>query len=345
MTPRFGLMWPFRNPAFARVPWPEFYRQQLDLIVESEALGFHHAWLTEHHFIDDGYSPSLHTIAGAIAARTTRMRIGTCLLLLPLRDPILVAEDTATVDLLSDGRFDLGVGLGYRRGEFAAFGIPPTQRGGRMEESLEVVSRLLRGESVTFAGRYHQIRDLRISPPAAQEPQTPMWVGAIAPQGIERAARMGFHYLAGPIELIEAYDAELRRFGRDPADHLVAHHRVLYCAPTREQAWEIAARPLHHITSLYRAWNLEAGNLYGYEEAEIPSVEEMIAAQSFGYFGQNAYIGTPADVVERLEEDFSRARITDLVCAMPIAGMAPEHIRLGMRLLASEVVPHFRDQS
>jgi alkanesulfonate monooxygenase SsuD/methylene tetrahydromethanopterin reductase-like flavin-dependent oxidoreductase (luciferase family) len=339
------LLWPFRNPAFARVPWPDFYREQLELIAESEALGFDHAWLTEHHFIDDGYSPSLHTIAGAIAARTTRLRIGTCLLLLPLHDPILVAEDTATVDLLSDGRFDLGVGLGYRRAEFTAFGIPPSTRGARMEEALQIVSRLLGGESVTFAGRHHDLRDVRISPPAAQRPHPPLWVGAMAPQAIDRAARLGAHYLAGPLELVPHYDDALRRHGRDPAGHRVAHHRVLYVAPTREQAWEIAARPLHHITSLYLDWNLEAGTMPGYEGTTIPSVDEIIAAQSFSYFGQEAFIGTPADVAERLEDDCARARITDLVCAMPIAGMAPDDIRLGMRLLADEVMPRFRDRT
>ena len=345
MAPRFGLLWPFRNPAFARAPWTEFYREQLELIAESEALGFDEAWLTEHHFIDDGYSPSLHAIAGAIAARTSRLRIGTCLLLLPLRDPILVAEDTATVDLLSDGRFDLGVGLGYRRAEFAAFGILPSTRGARMEEGLEIVLGLLRGEAVTFDGRHHQLQDVRISPPAAQQPHTPVWVGALVPRAIERVARLGCHYLAGPLELIASYDEALRRHGRDPAAHRVAHHRVLYVAPTREQAWETAARPLHHATSLYRDWNLEAGNMPGYEDTTIPTAEEMIAAQSFSYFGQEAYIGTPADLIERLEEDFSQARITDLVCAMPTAGMAAADIRAGMRLLAREVIPHFRDRT
>ena len=130
MTLRFGLLWPFRNPEWARVEWDALYRSHLDLIVESERMGFDEAWLTEHHFVDDGYSPSLLPIGAAIAARTQRIRIGTFLLLLPLHNPVRVAEDTATLDLISGGRFDLGVGLGYRKGEFDDQGIPARERAG-----------------------------------------------------------------------------------------------------------------------------------------------------------------------------------------------------------------------
>ncbi|OPE45519.1 LLM class flavin-dependent oxidoreductase, partial [Mycolicibacterium diernhoferi] len=94
MNLQFGMLWPFRNPEWARVAWDDFYRCQLDLIVESEQLGFDHVWLTEHHFVDDGYSPSLFPIGAAVAARTSRIRIGTFLLLLPLHNPVRVAEDT-----------------------------------------------------------------------------------------------------------------------------------------------------------------------------------------------------------------------------------------------------------
>jgi hypothetical protein len=104
------------------------HRDELDLIADSEKLGFGHAWLTEHHLADDGYSPSLMTIAGAAVARTSRIRIGTFVVLLPLHDPITVAEDAATLDVLSNGRFDLGVGQGYVPHGFEPRGIRHSSR-------------------------------------------------------------------------------------------------------------------------------------------------------------------------------------------------------------------------
>ena len=344
MSLRFGLKWSFQNPGFARVPWEQLYRTHLDLIAESETLGYDHVWLTEHHFVDDGYSPSLHTIGAAVAARTNRIRIGTHLLLLPLHNPVRVAEDTATVDLMSAGRFDLGVGQGYRRGEFESQGISRAERGGRMEEGLTVVQRLLRGETVTFDGRFTTLRDVRISPPALQRPHPPIWVGAAMPKAVERAARMGCHFLnGGRPDSSERYDEALRVHGRDPKDYKIAAMRPVYVAPFREQAWEIAARPLHHMASCYLDWLTEGEDESGERDrTTVPSVEEIVQAQSFDFFGGEALVGTPRDVVDRLEDYVSRGRVTDIVCTLPMPGMTPEQIRLGMTLFARDVIPHFR---
>jgi alkanesulfonate monooxygenase SsuD/methylene tetrahydromethanopterin reductase-like flavin-dependent oxidoreductase (luciferase family) len=125
---KFGLIYDFRNPAPWRRPWVELYARMLDQIVEAEELGFDHVWLTEHHFVDDGYLPSIVPVAGAIAARTKRIRIGSDIMILPFQDPVRIAEDLAVVDILSGGRFDLGVGQGYRAEEFRAIGMDRRER-------------------------------------------------------------------------------------------------------------------------------------------------------------------------------------------------------------------------
>ena len=108
---RFGFMEDFRNPLKWRRPFPDFYEALLHQIERAEDLGYDHVWLTEHHFTEDGYNPSLLPTAAAIASRTTRIRIGTFILLLPYQHPVRCAEDVACVDIFSNGRFDFGASL------------------------------------------------------------------------------------------------------------------------------------------------------------------------------------------------------------------------------------------
>ena len=133
---KFGVMFDFRNPAQWRRPDPAVYRSHLDEIVRIEELGYHNVWLTEHHFVEDGYNPSVLPMAAAIAVRTSRIRIGTFVLLLPFHNPVRVAEDAICIDILSSGRFDLGVGQGYRAEEFAALNIPRAERSARLAEAI-----------------------------------------------------------------------------------------------------------------------------------------------------------------------------------------------------------------
>lgn len=345
MNLRFGLLWPFRNPSFNKVPWQDLYRKHMDLIVESEAMGYDNAWLTEHHFVDDGYSPSLLPIAAGAATRTSRIRIGTFLVLLPLHNPVRIAEDTATVDLLSNGRFDLGVGLGYRRKEFSDQGIPHTERGARLKEGIALIQRLLSDEEVTFEGKFSQLKEIRIVPPALQRPHPPIWIGAIAEKAIERAAKMGFHFqVVGPPALVEHYDACLEAAGRNPQEYNTAQLRWVHVAQSREQAWETAAQSLHYTASRYAEWFAEANDKPGDDQVTqgFPSVDDIIKAQSFDVFGEPALVGTPDDVKDMISDYIKRGRVTHLVLGMALAGLDAHHIRNSMEMFAKDVMPAFR---
>lgn len=147
---RFGLWYDFRNPVPWRQPSDRLYREILDQIAWADNNGFDDVWLSEHHFIEDGYLPSILPIAAAVAARTKEIRIISGVLLMPFHNPVRLAEDIAVVDVMSGGRLELGVGVGFKHEEFESFGVPFKERGARTNQSLEIIRRLFGGETVTF---------------------------------------------------------------------------------------------------------------------------------------------------------------------------------------------------
>jgi alkanesulfonate monooxygenase SsuD/methylene tetrahydromethanopterin reductase-like flavin-dependent oxidoreductase (luciferase family) len=345
LTLDFGLMFSFRNPPFRRVPWDDLYASELALTVDAERLGYDHVWLTEHHFVDDGYSPSLLPIAAAIAAQTERIRIGTFVLLLPLHDPVRVAEDAATVDIVSRGRFDLGMGLGYRVAEFTSMNVPREERGARLQEGAQLIQRLFTERNVSLEGRFRTVRNATLMPPPVQQPHPPIWLAARGPAALDRAARLGFHLAAvGLPQHQAAYDEALRRHGRDPRDFHVAQLRAVYVAPTREQAWAECADGFHHMLACYAQWFGEAGDLSADrgDGRPLPSAADLRRAQSADFFGEPAIIGTPDDAVAAIRDYEKRTRATHLVMGMAMPGVEPAKTRASMELFAREVMPKLR---
>jgi alkanesulfonate monooxygenase SsuD/methylene tetrahydromethanopterin reductase-like flavin-dependent oxidoreductase (luciferase family) len=212
---RFGLWYDFRNPTQWHKPVEEFYADVMDQIAWAEGLGYGSVWLTEHHFVEDAYTPSPLVLAGAIAARTERMVISTSLMLLPLHDPVRLAEDAATLSILSRGRFHLGLGLGYRAIEFEAFHRSLKNRPSLMEEGCELIRRAWAGESLKFDGKRFQLPDVRVAPVPEHPPM--LLIGAMAEPGIDRAARIADGFLATQNAHIPMYLEALARHGKDPA--------------------------------------------------------------------------------------------------------------------------------
>ena len=193
-----GVLYDLRNPPSSGISNAEVYAETLAHIEAMEGLGFDVVWLTEHHFIDDSYLPATLTMAAAVAARTERVTIGTAVLLLPLHDPLHVAEEAAVVDLLSGGRLRLGLGLGYKLQEFEVFGVDRRHRRGLMEEGVEVIRRSWADGPFTFEGRHHRYHDLDVTPKPAQRPGPEIWLAGRDPVPAERAARLGDGLIATP---------------------------------------------------------------------------------------------------------------------------------------------------
>ena len=211
--PRFGLWYDFRNPAPWRQPGDRLYREILDQIAWAEKNGFDDVWLSEHHFIDDGYLPSILPVSAAIAARTGRIRIASGVLLMPFHNPIRLAEDIATVDVISGGRFELGVGLGFKREEFAGFGVSSKERGVRTDQSLDILRRALAGETVTFKSEFFDFQNVRVTPAPIQKPCPPIWLGGFTAPALRRAVRFGdgFTVPGANREVYDRYVAEMKK--------------------------------------------------------------------------------------------------------------------------------------
>ncbi|MEY1676325.1 LLM class flavin-dependent oxidoreductase [Gordonia sp. ABKF26] len=244
----FGLWYDFRNPASdgATRGFGDFYRATLDQIAWAESIGIDSAWLTEHHFMDDGYTPSPFLLASAIGDRTTTMRIGTNLVVSPLHNPIRLAEDAATLSLLTGGRFSLGVGQGYWAPEFAAFDRRLINRPSLLEEGVEIVRRCWSGSADPFDGKRLHKPALPVTPTPEITPD--LLVGAMADPAIERAARIGDGFLSTQNAHHASYLDALERLGRPRSEGRIFAGQWTIIADDPEREWSrIGGHALYQI--------------------------------------------------------------------------------------------------
>jgi probable F420-dependent oxidoreductase len=334
MPLRFGLWYDFRNPQRWRQDWSRLYQETLEQAAWAESLGFDSVWLSEHHFTDDGYLPALFPMLAALAMRTSRLRLGTAVLLAPLYHPLRLAEDAAVVDVLSGGRLELGLAVGYRAEEFALLGVRRAERGQRTEETIEVLQAAWRARPFSYRGRCYQFEDAIVTPPPLQHPHPPIWVGGSSPAAAVRAGRHGCHFLPdadAPAELCQLYRAELQAAGHDPARFSVTIPRAIYVCDDPERGWQEVKDHYHYAASRYRQWNAAAGARVAPDPprqlGELPREDYLV--------------GTPEMVVAaigRLREAIPFDRL--IFWARP-PGLSIERSSRSLELFAQRVLPHF----
>lgn len=333
---RFGLWYDFRNPP----QWPQsserLYAQTLDQIAWGESLGFDDVWLSEHHFIEDGYLPSILPMAAAIAARTKRIRIASGVLLMPFHNPVRLAEDIAVVDLISGGRLELGVGVGFKHEEFEGFGVPFRERGARTNQSLQIIRRLLGGETVTFKSEFFDFKNIMVMPQPVQKPNPPIWLGGFTPAALRRAARYGdgFTVPGATRDVYDQYVGELRKLNR-PTDNIRFASAVwcLIVSNDPEKTFAEAADHLIYQANNYSAWLSAAG------------------LSPLSDFLRNREQLRQSGLLQVVDPDAAIKIIRDLVSNVPIThfyswslppGLPPQWAQTHMELFASKVLPAFR---
>jgi probable F420-dependent oxidoreductase len=330
----FGLWYDFRNPPAWRQPWDRLYQETLEQVAWADSLGFDSVWLSEHHFTDDGYLPALFPMLAALAMRTSRLRLGTAVLLAPLHHPLRLAEDAAVVDVLSGGRLELGLAPGYRAKEFALLGVPRAERGRRTEETIEVVQAAWRGRPFSYRGRCFQFEDAIVTPPPLQRPHPPIWVGGSSRASAERAGRHGCHFLPdrdAPAELYERYRAGLAANGHDPARFSIATTQAIYVCEDPERGWQEVKEHYRYMANRYRQW-------YAPTPAE-PATSLLTHADELRR--ENYLVGTPAMVtaaITLLRRAFPFDRL--IFWARP-PGLPIERSARSLELFAQQVLPHF----
>jgi alkanesulfonate monooxygenase SsuD/methylene tetrahydromethanopterin reductase-like flavin-dependent oxidoreductase (luciferase family) len=298
---KFGLF----GSALAKRGGPDLdssqgFREYVDYTVEAEALGYTSIFTVEHHFTGFGQVSATLNLLTWVAARTTTLRLGTAVTVLPWHNPVLLAEQAATVDLLSGGRLDFGIGKGYRHNEFAGFCIPMEEADARFEESLAVIVKAWTSDAPwSHRGKYWQFDNVVVEPPTAQKPHPPFWMGAGHPETIIKVAERGHNLLLDQFapfetigERIAIFKAAVERHGRrfDPLSVGVTRSvNVVMTAAEKEKAVEERMRARKRTEVLaQRPDGQNRASIMSY--AVTPEVAEA-----------TALYGTPDEIAEKVQ--------------------------------------------
>lgn len=333
----FGLLSAQLRPG--ETDWTRTYDETIRLAVDAERLGFSSVWTTEHHFVDDGYMPSLLVVSAALAQATSRIEIGTGVILAPLHHPLRLAEDAATVQLLAHGRLVLGLGLGWSETEFAGLGADMRRRGAAMDEVLRILPRAWTGDPFTHEGTVYDLPTLAVRPRPSHP--IPIVVGGGAEPAIRRAARHADGLFSNApfeqfLQQIRWVRDECERIGRDPSRFRWIHYSVLLPGPSRAGALTRYRDALWAMQWKYRDMEASATRPLPppAPPPPPPDVEAMIA-------GRATLVGPTDAMVDELLALQRRAGV-------PVEFVARSHLPLleyGSQLelmaeLASGVAPH-----
>lgn len=327
---------------------PERYDEIVEQVLLAEELGYHRVWLTSHHFTSFS-RPSSMVMLAYLAARTSRIRLGLGVTVLPLEHPLRVVEDAAVLDQLSGGRVDLGVGRGIQPEAFHGFGIPMEEATARHWEALEIIRRAWTQERFAYDGRFWTVPELTVLPRPVQTPHPPIWQVGVSPGSIERAAQSGLNGLIGTyMNTLEEVRGDLERWARNvPASTnghrpQIAHNELVYVAETDELAAE-EARPsgLTYTRSAGKTWqgdeDKDAGLPDDYDHwrhlskrTETLEWEDLLHNRSL--------IGSPETVAAKVRR-LAEWGVDDLIVFSSFGGMPHDKTCRSLRLFAERVIP------
>jgi alkanesulfonate monooxygenase SsuD/methylene tetrahydromethanopterin reductase-like flavin-dependent oxidoreductase (luciferase family) len=311
------------------------YHEFIRYIVSAEELGFSSVFLVEHHFTGFGQVSASLNLLSYLAARTSKIRLGTAVVVLPWHNPVLVAEEAATLDLLSNGRLDFGVGKGYRPYEFSGFCIPQDEATERFDEAIDVIRQAWTSKGrFSYSGKRWHYDNIVVEPAPIQQPHPPFWMGAGSPESIRRAAREGYNLLLdqiAPVDVIidrvRVFREECQAIGRPYDPIMVGVTRglqIVHNEEERKRAIVTRREVLKNIGDLARGPGAERYH----HIKDDPDAFELDDAP---------LLGTPEEIIARLKR-LEAGGVENVLFAAPGASVA------GLRTFAEEIMPAF-DQS
>ena len=339
----FGTFLLMQSPS-AR-PSDEIYARAIELAQTAECLGFRNVWLAEHHFSTYGYLARPVQLATFIAAKTTRLRVGTAVIVVPLHHPLIVAEEIATLDLLAGGRVDIGLGRGYQHYEFERLGLELDTARMRWEESIDVILKALQGEPFSYNGELFHIPETTIFPRPVQKPHPPIWVTAQSPESVEATVRRGFNLLTGGFGVSIQRMAEFRKQfddllaeARPPRVPDVGVQRAVYVTDSMADARAAAeeARWNMRVTLSLRQnyQRVEHGRAIAVPAPNEPDTDDLL--------DRFLVIGTPETVIRQITRLKEEVGITHFNCSFWFGDLEHRRVLRSMELFAREVMPAFR---
>ena len=344
---KFGL--------FSHLPWPEDTApsQVVDNITEEfcigEQLGFDSGWLAEHHFTRYGLGSASLMILANIAARTRTLRLGTAVIIPPLHHPVRLAEDTATLDLLSGGRLDAGFGRGQGGYEFTGYSVSHDESQARFQESIRVIEGLWTTRNFTFKGEHFQVEQANLVPLPVQQPHPPMYIAATRSRETQDfAAASGHSGIIGVVldtsdglDLCYQLVYGAAEAGKPMDLSGIPFFRYFYVAETEEQARR-DSEPVLNWTLDVNQWRRtykRGSEVYDSLDAFRESRNEF--PPSFEYlFEHRAFIGNPDQIIAKIRA-LQDAGIGYLGCNFSFGGMPQDKVLKSMELFAEKVLPEF----
>lgn len=349
---RFGLFYlPSSLPA-SRAEGAERFRTVIEQAAYGEEIGFDSVWLAEHHFHAFAGIFSAPTVIGAaIAQRTASIRIGTAVLLLPYHNPLRVAEDYATLDCLSNGRLEFGIGHGFVKWEALTFGIPLDDLRDRFKENLDVILRAWSEPQLDYKGRFYDYRGVEVWPRPLQDPHPAVWMAATTSiESFEQSGRSGFHMMLIPFlneveELrgkMQAYLSARQAAGFDPSTARVLGVYHTYVGESAAEARAAAALGLAEYNSAARAaHSLTPGMADPESYRSHGKHREQMKVLTFDELVQQnrVLVGTADEVRDKLAYVRERLYLTDVAGNFSLGGLTDAQARASMRRFAEHVAP------